>query len=120
MIQLVVDEFRGRLINVQGTESDWFEYWLDWSHLSKMKVLDPDTNRVKGYKWVRSARDHRAMATVCWRVGMARFARGGSIVGAATEKKPNSYVVAPDQTVAFDPKELFDFRENQADGDWRV
>lgn len=108
-IQLVVDEFRNRRVPVHGTEQDWFEYWLDWNNLSKIKVLDPDTNQVKGYKWVRNGRDHRALATVCWRVGMTRFAGMGMIVGAAqNEPKPNSYIVnAADNTVGFDPNKMF-------------
>ncbi len=121
MIQLVVDEFRDKRIPVHGTETDWYEYWLDWSHVSKMKVLDPDTNRVKGYKWVRDARDHRAMATVCWRAGMSRFSANGMVIqGHQIEKKPTSYLVNPDQTVSFNPKELFDFMDEERGEDWRV
>ncbi|TSA58175.1 hypothetical protein D4R42_00240, partial [bacterium] len=58
MIQLVVDEFRNKRIPVHGTEDDWFSYWTDWNHLSKIKILDPDTNVLKCCKWVRSGRDH--------------------------------------------------------------
>jgi len=122
-IQLTVDEFRNNRIPVHGTESDWYEYWLDWNNLSKLKVLDPDTNRVKGYKWVRSGRDHRALATVCWRAGMSRFTGMGSIVIPTEEIKPNSYMVNPDRTVDFDPKKMFDkaFDEMEAeDDDWRL
>src|SRR3990167_1480584 len=59
MIQLVIDEFRNKRLPIHGTEDDWYEYWLDWNNLSKIKILDPDTNQVKGYKWARSGRDHR-------------------------------------------------------------
>ena len=108
MIQLVIDEFRHKRIPVHGTESDWFEYWTDWNNLSKMKVLDPDTNVTKGYKWVRAGRDHRAMATIFWRVGMMRYSGMGSLLPAATDTpKPNSYMVNPDQTVDFDPDKMF-------------
>jgi len=72
-IQLVVDEFRNRLIPLQGTETDWYEYWLDWNNLSRTKIVDPVTGQFKTYKWVRSGRDHRALATVYWRVGIDRF-----------------------------------------------
>lgn len=107
MIQLVIDEFRNKRIPVHGTEADWFEYWTDWNHLSKLKVLDPDTNQVKGYKWVRSGRDHRALATVFWRVGMMRFAGMGKITMPADPKQPTSYVVNPNNTVDFNPDEMF-------------
>lgn len=107
MIQLAVDEFRNKLIPVHGTEADWFEYWLDWNNLSKIKVLDPDTNQTKGYKWVRSGRDHRALATVFWRIGMRRFAGMGALISPQQETKPNSYLINPDQTVSFDPAAMF-------------
>ena len=108
MIQLVVDEFRNKRVPVHGNESDWFEYWLDWNNLSKMKVLDPDTNQTKGYKWVRSGRDHRAMATVFWRVGMSRFAGMGSIIEApASSTTAQSYMIETDDKVSFNPDEMF-------------
>jgi hypothetical protein len=121
MIGLVVGEFRNKLIPIHGTEGDWYEYYNDWSNLSRIKILDPDTNEVKGYKWVRSARDHRALATVLWRVGMTRFAGKGSIIAAPTEARPNSYMVNPvDNTASFDPNKLFDHLEEQRENDWRA
>ena len=119
-IQLVVDEFRNKRIPVHGAEEQWLEYWMDWNNLSKIKVLDPDTNVVKGYKWVRSGRDHRALATVCWRVGMSRFAGMGSIINPSSQAKPNSYMVNIDQTVSFNPEEMFDLLDNTKEDDWRV
>jgi len=121
MIQLVVDEFRDKRIPVQGVEADWYEYWLDWNNLSKIKILDPATNAVKGFKWVRTGRDHRALATVFWRVGMVRFAGTGAIVGADAPRKPNSYMVdGVTQTAGFNPEELFDMLEEDNEQDWRV
>ena len=119
IVQLVIDEFREGRIPVHGNENDWYEYWLDWNNLSKLKVLDPDTNETKGYKWVRAGRDHRAMATVFWRVGMSRFSRTGKIYTVPTESRPNSYMVNPNDTVDFDPKEFFDKREDLEEKDWR-
>ncbi len=80
-IQLVVDEFRTRRIALQGTESDWYEYWLDWSNLSRIKIFDATTKAIRGTKWVRNGRDHRALATVLWRAGMDKFkeADGGIV-----------------------------------------
>ena len=75
-IQLVVGEFREGLIPVQGNESDWYDYWTDWNNLTRVRVDDPVTMEVKGYKWVRSGRDHRAMATVYWRAGMMKMGLG--------------------------------------------
>jgi len=120
MIQLVVDEFRNKRVKVHGTENDWYEYWLDWNNLAKIKVLDPDTNQTKGYKWVRSGRDHRALATVFWRIGMSRFAGMGTIVTPPSETKPTSYMIEPNKTVSFNPKEFFDKLEEEQESDWRI
>lgn len=104
VIQFVIDHFRDKRIPVHGTENDWYEYWLDWNNLSKMKVLDPDTNQVKGYKFIRNGRDHRAMATVFWMVGMDKFSAVGGIFNPGpTRPEPNSYMLNPDGTVSFDP-----------------
>lgn len=72
-IQLVVDEFRTKRIPLQGSETDWWEYWMDWSNLSRIKIFDPKTNQPKGIKWIRNGRDHRALATVYWRIGVDKF-----------------------------------------------
>ncbi len=76
-IQLLVDEFIDKRIGLKGTESDWYEYWLDWNNLRRIKVIDNITGQFKGFKWVRSGRDHRSLATVNWRVGMSRFNNEG-------------------------------------------
>ncbi len=81
--QLIVDEFRDKRIALQGEEDDWWEYWLDWKNMSRIKVVDDKTGMVKGIKWVRNGRNHRASATVFWRVGMDKFSGGGvSFIGA--------------------------------------
>lgn len=72
-IQLVVDEFREHRIPLQGSENDWWEYWLDWKNLSRINVEDPKTHEIRSHKWVREGRDHRAMATAYWRIGISKF-----------------------------------------------
>ncbi len=119
MIQLCVDEFRKGIIPVHGTEDDWYEFWLDWNNLAKIKVLDPETNQIKGYKWVRNGRDHRALATVFWRVGISRFLGDGAMVNEpSTEMKTNSYLINPDNTVDVDLTKMFDLMDDEKD-DWR-
>lgn len=119
IIQLCIDEFRTKRTRVHGTQGDWYEYWLDWNNLSKMKVRDPDTNQVLGYKWMRSGRDHLALATAFWRVGMMRFSSMGSIIVSPPEiNAPKSYMIEPDQTVRFNPEEFFDKLEEER-MDWR-
>lgn len=75
MIQTVVSEFGKKMIPVQGTEDDWYEYWMDWDNLTRIKVVDSTTQEFKAHRWVRSGRDHKALATVFWRVGMDRFGK---------------------------------------------
>lgn len=121
MIQLTVDEFRDGRIPVHGTEDDWYEYWLDWKNLSKIKVLDPQTNQTKGYKWVRSGRDHRALATVFWRVGMSRFIGQGLVVHPETKIiQQKSYMINANQTVTLNTDEFFDLMEEEKEDDWRL
>lgn len=74
--QLCVDELREHRLALQGTEQDWWEYWLDWKNMSRIKVFDSKTNQFKGIKWVRNGRNHRASATVFWRIGMDKFSGG--------------------------------------------
>lgn len=73
IIQWVVDEFRDKRIALQGSEADWYDYWLDWNNMRRIDVFDPTTNQLKGRKWVRDGRNHRASATTFWRVGISRF-----------------------------------------------
>lgn len=121
MIQFVVDEFVAKKIPIQGTEEDWYEYWLDWNNLTRTKVYDSVTGEFKGYKWIRSGRDHRALATVLWRVGVSRFGKqGGAIFMNNLTYIKESPEIMPDQEIpAIHPKRLFDFEEPQAEEDWR-
>lgn len=118
MIQLVVDEFREKRIPLHGTETDWFEYWNDWNNLSKMKVLDPDTNQIRGYKWIRNGRDHRALATVAYRVGVSRFNMGGKILQPDKGRKQNSYSIKSENKIQFDPEKMFGGEPEE--DDWRL
>lgn len=92
--QMCVDELREHRLPLQGTESDWWEYWLDWKNMSRIKVFDPKTNQFKGIKWVRNGRNHRASATLFWRIGMDRFGKGAvSFISANTQAQPKGYDV---------------------------
>lgn len=74
--QLVVDEFRTKRIPLQGTEDMWWEYWLDWKNMSRKKLFNKQTGMFEGIEWVRSGRNHRASATLFWRIGMSKFSQG--------------------------------------------
>jgi hypothetical protein len=114
-IQLVVDEFTDKRIPVMGKENDWYDYWLHWNNLTRVKEIDQTTGSVKRKVWVRSGDDHWAHATTYWRIGMTRFGSKGSIVGNTLTPTPNSYELSPDGKVAMNP---FKFQQPVSE-DWR-
>lgn len=71
-IQLVVDEFTERRIPIFGSLSEWWPYWLHWSHMYRVEDFNENT-RQKKFTWLRSDRDDFALATVYWRIGVDRF-----------------------------------------------
>jgi len=118
MIQLVIDEFREKRLSLyRGTEEQWYDYWLHWSHI--YRTVEEDTLGVKQYVWHRSDRDDWVHATVYWRVGVDRFGGTGFIHNPSPEPEKNSYIVNPDQTVAFNPDEMFRQQEEMEDEEWR-
>lgn len=128
MIQLVVNEVgekRFKLYN--GKPEEWYDYYLHFSHI--YRTIEVDNLGVKQYIWHRSDRDDWVHATVYWRIGVSKFGVGGGIVGMETEPDPNSYIVNPDNTVDFNPDDLFarppaeatdePWWAKQEDDDWR-
>lgn len=115
MIQLVLNEFQDGLIPLQGTESDWYDYWLSWDDI--YRVDEENKLGVIERKWERSNNnDHLCHASVYWRVGMDKFAgaTGGQIFGKKTEYQ-QGYEVAPDNTIpAPDPKRIFKLSNDEA------
>ncbi len=104
-IQITVDEFIATKIPLQGTEDDWLEYWHDWNNLTRTKVIDSITGEFKGYKWIRSGRDHLALATTFWRVGMTKFGRGdGKIFSGVSTDFKTAPSLLPDDRVIWRPK----------------
>lgn len=113
MIQLVLNEFQDGLIPLQGSESDWYDFWLSWDDI--YRVDEENKLGVVERKWERSNNnDHLMHASVYWRIGMDRFA--GSSGGKIFEK-PSTYqqgmTIAPDMTIpAPDPSRVFKLSNN--------
>lgn len=109
MIQLVVDEFTDRRIPLQGTENDWYDMWLHWNNLTRIKE-ENDRGMIRKV-WIRSGDDHFAHSCVYWRVGMMRFGDGdGALLGANTfldgiKETPS---VLPDQTIINTSRPFYD------------
>jgi hypothetical protein len=116
-IQLVVDEFTDGRIAIQGHEDDWYEYWLHWNALTRVKEVDDKTGEIKRKVWVRNGEDHYALATVYWRVGMMRFGSNDSKLIMKETKIPEAPVVYPNQTI--DAKFALDKYQKKPDRDWR-
>lgn len=123
-IQIVVDEFTGKRIPLFGPEEDWDEYWLDWNNLTRKKVTDPITGEFKGWKWLRSGRDHRALATVFWRVGMGRFGKGGGKLFDNNPLSDPKMVTIQDGKIAYPKKSglgpQINYPEQNEKDDWRT
>lgn len=85
MIQLVIDEFRGKRINLFGTRNDWYDYYVHWKSIFRKE--EPTSLGVMKRVWERSGDDHLVHATVYWRIGMDRFGQrtSGEIVYGGNE-----------------------------------
>lgn len=106
MLQLVIDEFREKRLKLyNGDQNQWYDYWLHWSHI--YRIVEVDTLGIDRYVWMRSDRDDWCHATVYYRVGLTRFGTGGGVALPEIHQGPDSYIIEPDQTVKFNPDEMF-------------
>lgn len=112
-IQITVDEFIDGRIPVEGNENEWYDYWLHWNNLTRVKEEDPKTGEIKRKIWVRSGDDHWALATTYWRVGMDRFGSAqGSIISADEPLKRKAPYVVNETIPAINPLEKFKKKDN--------
>jgi DNA-directed RNA polymerase subunit RPC12/RpoP len=117
MIQLVIDELREKRIRLyNGTESDWYDYWLHWSHI--YRVSQEDQLGVTRNTWMRSDRDDWVHATVYWRIGVSRFGDSGSIALPMERPETNGVTINPDQTVELNPDDIYG-KSVEEEEDWR-
>lgn len=120
MLQLVIDEMRNVSYHLYSkAKNDWHDYWLHWSHI--YRVVVENERGVMTYKWFRSDRDDWCHATVYWRIGIDKFGGKGEIVNGQEKPEPNSYFVNTDQTVSFNPEEMFKLQglDEVIDDEWR-
>lgn len=103
-IQLVVDEFTERRIPIFGSEAEWWDYWLHWSHIYRVEEYNDNTGQTT-FKWMRSDRDDWALATVYWRIGMDRFMESSATFNDPARKVGSTGIeISPDGTTLFSPK----------------
>lgn len=109
VIQLIIDEFNDAKIPLQGTESDWWDYWLHWNNI--FRVEKENALKIKERKWERSGDDHWVHATAYWRIGMDRFGyESGRIIRDNTPLRgiQRGVQVQPNDTIQL-PREVFNF-----------
>lgn len=95
-IQMVVDEFTDGRIALQGTENDWYDYWLEWNNLTRIKEIDEKTGSVKRKIWVKNGKSDLTFATVYWRIGMSRFGSlENKVISIKKAEIPEAPVVYP-------------------------
>ena len=119
MIQMVIDEFRDKRIPLNGTEEEWYDVALHFTHI--YRVQEENALGVQESKWERFDDDHFVHAITYWRTGMSRFGNQGAkiFMGDQTYMKESPELM-PDQTIpAIDPKKLFSFEYEQKADDWR-
>lgn len=94
-IQLLIDELADKRIPLQGTEADWYDYWVHWSHI--YRVVEDDAFGRPRYKWQRTDRDDFVHATVYWRAGIDRFMESeGAIIKINNDMGQMGYTATPD------------------------
>lgn len=105
-IQLIIDEFTDRRIPIYGTETDWFDYWIHWSHI--YRVTEEDMLGQLKSKWLRSDRDDWVHATVYFRAGIDRFMSGeGAIIDIGTTFGEYGYTASADGKQLFRPTRTY-------------
>jgi hypothetical protein len=105
-IQLVIDEMTDRRIPIYGNETDWFDYWIHWSHI--YRVTEEDQLGQPRSKWLRSDRDDWVHATSYWRCGMDRFMKGeGAIINIQESIGEEGYTTAADGKHLFRPQRQY-------------
>jgi len=120
MMQVLIDEFRDKRIPLNGTEDDWYDVALHFTHI--YRTTEENDLGVPESKWERFDDDHFVHAILYWRVGMARFGQGdGKIfMNTGMETIDTGHEIMPDNTVeGISPKKLFNFEYPSKDDDWR-
>lgn len=117
MLTMVVEEFTDGRIPIMGFENDWYDYWLHWNNLTRIKEED-ENGKVRKI-WRRAGDDHWAHATAYWRTGMDRFsnAQGGIIYPDASPSFRTGPEIRPDGKVAYKVRPKYEYAEKEPD--WR-
>lgn len=109
MIQLMVDEMKDGRFTLNGTEEEWYDYYIHWKNI--YRISEENALGQLEHKWERSGDDHWVHATNYWRIGMSRFGAGEGKILSSQEKFKSSPTVNPDQTIpAVNPRNIWKFK----------
>jgi hypothetical protein len=119
MIQLVIDEFRDKRIPLNGSEDDWYDVALHFTHI--YRTTEENALGVPESKWERFDDDHFVHAITYWRVGMSKFGNQGAqiFMNNQTYVKESPELMPDHEMPAIDPKKLFNFEMPEKEADWR-
>lgn len=116
MMQMVIDDFAGKRIPLQGTQDDWAEYVSHWATL--YKVTEMDALGVPVSIWETSTgMDHWCHATLYWRVAMDRFKNDGGQLFSGEPALFSRGVPIENNRTTFKPR--FDLPVREETTDWR-
>lgn len=108
MIQLMVDEIKSGLMRFNGTEEEWYNYYLHWKNV--YRTSQENSLGQLEFKWERSGDDHFVHATNYWRIGMSRFGGGEGFIVSGKQNFKSAPTVNPDDTIpAVNPKNIWKF-----------
>lgn len=117
-IQLVVDEFTDKRIPVMGNEADWYDYYVHWNNLTRIKEIDQRTGVERRKIWVKSGQSDFSFATVYWRIGMSRFSNTGAVMNPkARNTIRSSPTILPGKKMEQIKPLIFAEKQNN---DWRL
>ena len=109
LIQRVINEFTDKRIPLYGTENDWYDFWLHWSHLYKIQY-ENDLG-VMEWRWEHTDRDDWVHAVGYWRLGIEKFGGVGFFAGVSDKTPladiPSGTEVLPDSTMEMKHKPIF-------------
>ncbi len=105
-IQLLVDELTDKRLPIAGNETDWYDYWLHWSHI--YRTTEENRLGVMVNRWQRTDRDDWVHATVYFRAGIDRFMESeGAIIDIQARVGEAGYTATPDGRFFISPTRTY-------------
>jgi len=117
LISLMIGEFGQKRIPLFGTENEFHDYYLHWSHIYRAESMN--NLGIPEFKWERSDEDHYVHASVYWLIGISKYGEGGGVFGEGLETKSNSFEIKDGKGPLPDTKSILDKIFNKISSEWR-